>query len=135
MIIEIKTENYNFTVGQAINDIAEHIHTGNISAGWWNDKDGNDIRLNPYTFSNKLMLSVSELAEAMEGDRKGLQDDHLPSRPMREVELADAIIRILDLAKAYNLDIGGAVEEKLAYNAVRKDHKKESRESAGGKTY
>ena len=54
---------------------------------------------------------------------------------MREVELADAVIRIFDLAGAYNMDLGGAIEEKLKFNATRTDHKKENREAVGGKAY
>ncbi|XUM19805.1 hypothetical protein ACRAVF_19255 [Bradyrhizobium oligotrophicum S58] len=38
------------------------------------------------------MLIVSEIAEAMEGERKSLMDDHLPHRKMVEVELADTLI-------------------------------------------
>lgn len=83
----------------------------------------------------KLMLIVSEVAEAMEGDRKDLMDDHLPHRKMIEVELADAVIRILDLGGKAGLDIAGAIAEKHAYNRNRADHQKENREKAGGKTY
>lgn len=54
---------------------------------------------------------------------------------MREVELADALIRIFDLAGAYGMDIGAAVAEKMEFNAVRDDHKIENREKAGGKSY
>jgi hypothetical protein len=54
---------------------------------------------------------------------------------MIEVELADALIRILDLAGALHLDLAGAVQEKLAYNAVREDHKVENRKAEGGKSY
>lgn len=54
---------------------------------------------------------------------------------MREVELADAVIRIFDLAGAYGMDLGGAIAEKLAYNAHRADHKPEARAAAGGKAY
>ena len=81
------------------------------------------------------MLIVSEVSEAMEGDRKNLMDDKLPHRPMREVELADAVIRIFDLAGGYNLDIAGAIAEKLAFNAQRPDHKIENRVKEGGKEY
>lgn len=102
---------------------------------WWKDNNDQDIRDNPLTFSNKLMLTVSELSEAMEGDRKSLMDDHLPHRPMREVELADAVIRIFDLAGGYGLDIAGAIVEKLAYNSQRADHKPENRKAEGGKAY
>lgn len=106
-----------------------------FNAGWWHGKNGQLITSNPYCFSNKLMLTVSELAEAMEGDRKDLMDDKLPHRKMREVELADAAIRLFDLAGAYGMDLGGAIAEKMAYNAVRADHKPEARNAAGGKTY
>jgi NTP pyrophosphatase (non-canonical NTP hydrolase) len=103
---------------------------------WWIDpKTGADTRDNPMCFSQKLMLIVSELAEAMEGDRKGLMDDKLPHRQMREVELADALIRICDTAGGYGMDLAGAVVEKLAYNAQRADHKIEHRMAEGGKTY
>lgn len=62
-------------------------------------------------------------------------DDKLPHRPMVEVELADAVIRIMDLAGALNLDIGGAIAEKMAFNKIRPDHKPEARLAEGGKAY
>lgn len=71
----------------------------------------------------------------MEGLRKNLPDDKLPHRRMMEVELADALIRILDLAGAMNMDIGGAMAEKLAFNRTRADHKPENRAAAGGKAF
>lgn len=82
-----------------------------------------------------LMLIVSELAEAMEGHRKNLPDDKLPHRPMFEVEIADAFIRLFDLCAGKGLDLGGAFEEKMAYNAERADHKIENRLAPGGKAY
>lgn len=105
------------------------------AAGWWNAADPNTSMANPLHFSNKLCLIHSEISEAMEGDRKSLPDDKLPHRPMREVELADAVIRIFDLAGGYGLDLAGAIVEKLAYNAQRADHKPENRAGAGGKAY
>jgi NTP pyrophosphatase (non-canonical NTP hydrolase) len=62
-------------------------------------------------------------------------DDKLPHRPAIEVELADALIRICDLAGALNVDLPGAVVEKMAYNRDRPDHKAENRAAAGGKAY
>lgn len=118
-----------------INDLVDMCHGASVAAGWWNDKEGNSLTLNPMCFSNKLCLVHSEISEAMEGDRKGLMDDKLPHRSMAEVELADAMIRICDLAGAYNMDLGGAIIEKMAFNAIRPDHKKEAREAAGGKAY
>ena len=116
--------------------LQEACHGAAKQAGWWADiKTGKSITANPYCFSNKLMLIVSEIAEAMEGDRKGLQDDKLPHRTMREVELADAVIRIFDLAGAYGMDLGGAISEKMAFNSHRADHKIENRSADGGKAY
>ena len=95
--------------------------------GWWDQK-------NPRSVPELLMLCVSELAEAMEGDRKDLMDDHLPHRKMLEVELADAVIRILDMGGGLGLDVAGAIAEKLEYNTERSDHKPENRAN-GGKKY
>lgn len=106
-------------------------HSASARAGWWKPGDTE----NALMFSNKLCLIHSEISEAMEGDRKGCPDDKLPHRPMREVELADALIRIFDLAGAYGLDLAGALVEKMAYNAHRADHKPENRAAAGGKRY
>ena len=62
-------------------------------------------------------------------------DDKLPHRPMLEVELADAVIRIFDMGGGLGLDIPGAIAEKLAYNAGRADHKIENRAAEGGKKF
>ena len=71
----------------------------------------------------------------MEGHRKSLMDDKLPHRPMLEVELADAVIRIFDMAGGLGLDVAGALVEKLAFNAQRADHKIENRQGEHGKKY
>ena len=83
----------------------------------------------------KLALIHSEISEALEGHRKDLMDDKLPHRKMIEVELADAVIRIADLAGALGLYLEGAMIEKMAYNAQRADHKPENRGKEGGKAY
>lgn len=124
-------------------------HHASRTAGWWNHVptglDLIDVVRSPVNetqrllagllVTQKLCLSHSELSEAMEGHRKGLKDDKLPHRPMIEVELADCVIRIADLAGALGLDLGGAIAEKMAYNAERADHKPEARAAAGGKAY
>jgi len=117
-----------------INEMVAHFHGKSKAAGWWMEGD-RDLTQDKYVHATKLMLCVSELAEAMEGLRKGLMDDKLPHRRMAEVELADAVIRIFDLAGVLGYDLGGAVVEKSAYNTVRPDHQPGNRMIAGGKAY
>jgi NTP pyrophosphatase (non-canonical NTP hydrolase) len=101
--------------------------------GWYfHPVTGERLTLNK---GERLMLIVSELSEAMEGERKGLMDDKLPHRPMAEVELADALIRIFDYAGEEGYDLEGAYREKLAFNARRADHTPEARAAAGGKKW
>ncbi|WP_217898632.1 hypothetical protein [Photorhabdus luminescens] len=110
----------------SISELQKVVHQQNIDAGWW-DKQREKGTL--------LCLIHSEISEAMEGERKNLRDDHLPHRMSAEVELADAIIRILDYAEAFNYDIESALIEKLEYNKQRADHKKENRAKSNGKKF
>lgn len=123
-------------------------HQASVEAGWWSTRDGLDmvgiIRHPAGAFeamvaqalvSQKLCLVHSEVSEALEGFRRSKADEHLPHRSSVEVELADAVIRIADLAGALGLDLGGAIREKMAFNAQRADHKREAREAAGGKAF
>ncbi len=117
-----------------VNELADLTHALNRSVGWWNEYDEMPEKYRKHFIAGKLALVHSEVSEGLEGFRKGLMDDHLPHRPMVEVEMADAIIRILDLAGAMDLDLGGAIAEKLYYNTQRPDHKLENREKDGGKS-
>ena len=82
--------------------MAKEIHQFNVNKGWW-DAFLPDRKLD--RCETALMLVVSELAEAMEGCRKDLMDDKLPEFPMFDVELADAMIRLLDLGGAVGLNL------------------------------
>lgn len=168
-----------------MNSLAKSIHEED-NRKWWYDEQGN---FTPRSDDTLNMLIISELAEAMEGHRKNLQDDKLPHRKMLEVELADAVIRRLDkmvgckeqefvsdresmtsfsddcykdvpgalyylcklitrnysaeaffyetlkLSETLGLDLMGAIEEKRAYNRIRKDHSLSERNKEHGKKY
>lgn len=125
-----------FELTQACNLLTAYCHGAATRAGWWHDLEtGAPIIGRPHVVGEKLMLIVSEIAEAMEGHRKNLMDDKLRDRPMIEVELADAVIRIADLVGAMGLDLGGAIAAKMQFNASRPDHKQENRKLADGKKY
>lgn len=128
----------------AIEEIQSSIHLANVTAGWWTDLSNNTdlvqearqgTRLGKALVAEKLCLVHSEISESMEGHRKGLQDDKLPHRLMIEVEMADAVIRILDLCGALELDLAGAIFEKLSYNKTREDHQIKNRKEVNGKSY
>jgi hypothetical protein len=114
-----------------INELVNFSHGRSAANGWWDQA----TRENPYTVPCKLALIHSEISEALEGHRKGIMDDKLAHRPMIEVELADALHRIFDIAGFLGLDLGGAYVEKAQYNDARADHKPENRAKTGGKSY
>lgn len=116
---------------EAINEAVQTSHQSSVKGGWWDEASRN----NPYVVPCKLALIHSEVSEALEGHRKNLMDDKLPHRPMIEVELADVLHRVFDIAGFLNLDLGGAYLEKLVYNQTRADHKPENRAKTNGKSY
>ena len=115
---------------KSLNELASEIHQ--LNHKWWHDKAGQPLQRNK---GELLCLVHSEISECMEGERKDLMDDKLPHRKMAEVELADALIRILDYSAGFGYNIGDAVYEKLQYNSIRHDHTHEAREQAGGKKW
>lgn len=146
-------------ISSTINDLSKSIYKHNSEVGWWDNLDlkrdlldrvlkneylsedtksgvldslNTDINL---LIIQKLALVHSEISEALEGVRKDLKDDHLPQYDMFEVELADALIRILDLAGAFNIPIGNIMVEKWEYNTKRVDHTREHRSGTNGKKF
>lgn len=117
-----------------LKDLQQLCHDRARSAGWWDEYDEMPEQYRKHFVAAKIALVHSEVSEALEGVRKGKQDDHLPARLAVEVEIADAVIRMLDLAGQLELDINGAVLAKLDYNSTRADHTREARAAKGGKS-
>lgn len=116
-----------------LNDWAAVCHDASVAGGWWHDTATGDWK--DRNIGEMFMLMVTELAEAFEGIRKDKKDDHIPSRPSEEVELADLMIRLFDYAGSKNLDLDGAIRDKMNFNRDRADHKLENRLKEGGKKW
>lgn len=93
--------------------------------GFWDDEPALDSStereqsMKAYD-SMKVMLVVTELAEGVEGLRKGNgPSEHIPEFSCMEEEYADAIIRILDHCAQRKWRIADAIEAKMAFNASR----------------
>jgi len=109
-----------------LNHFCQLSHGCSRHSGWW-DGERN--------FGELISLIHSEISEALEGGRRDLMDDHLPDHSAVAAELADAVIRIGDLAGALGIPLGTVVVEKMRYNAERADHKRENRSKEGGKQF
>lgn len=91
------------------------VHQNAKNHGWW-DEDR--------TFGELIALCHSELSEALEEYRAGKQpivtyyreDGKMEGIPS---ELADVVIRILDMCEYYGIDIESAILEKHKFNVSR----------------
>ena len=103
-------------VRTGLNALADEIVAINKANGWkvttpldW-PHDG--ATPDPYRLGCILCLIHSEVSEALEAMRKH-------DRPNFEEELADVIIRVLDLTGGLGIDIERAIHEKLEVNRQR----------------
>jgi len=124
-------------MSKSINEWAREVHLLAVSKGWherpMRDERGN---VNADAVGAKIALIHSEISEALEELRnaKGAESMRPGDRGLLamyttvggngkpegfDVELADAIIRILDLAEALGLDMETALAAKHAYNQTR----------------
>ena len=119
-----------------LNEIAKELHESAIKNGFWDEKR---------EIGTLLMLVVSELAEALEADRKDQKadvytfencittDDILECdkeyyekqsfdiyiKDTFEDEIADTFIRLFDLVGHMGIDIDKHIELKMKYNQTR----------------
>lgn len=116
----------------AINDTAELCHRISKEHGFWDvinvsNEDGSvKGQMIQFNFGEKIALIHSELSEALEKHRKGIAktgqdapDEHCPAFGGIDIELADAVIRIFDLAASMGINIGRAIEAKCKFNESR----------------
>jgi NTP pyrophosphatase (non-canonical NTP hydrolase) len=75
------------------------------------------------TLPHTVGMIVSELAEAIEADRKSpaipMASTKLDMLTAVEEELADAVIRIMDYCGKHGMNLGKAIIAKHAYNQSR----------------
>ena len=104
-----------------LNELAGAVHQTALAKGWYDTER---------SFPEVIALMHSELSEALEAYRDtGTEQlaEMWHSAPGNGtikpegavVELADAIIRILDTCAFYGMDIQGALDAKMAYNETR----------------
>ena len=96
-----------------LNEWAKAIHENAVSKGWWEDDR---------PLPEVLMLIISELAEALEADRAGEGNLYEAENGKPEgvyVEVADALIRILDWYGSQKVDVEEIVRMKHEYNKTR----------------
>lgn len=102
-----------------LHQYVEHSHMEARAHGFWDDLDG----MAPEHYALiKAALIDTEVAEFVEAMRHGDPPaEHIDSKQftLGEEELADACIRIFDLAGKLGYDLEAAIDAKMAFNKER----------------
>lgn len=113
--------------------IQKQVHASAVEKGWWDDykairdclkiadaSHNLQIAFKLAWIMSKLNLVTSEIGEATEGLRTGNSpDDKIPQFTSVVAELADVIIRLMDLAEEENWPLAEAIIAKINFNATR----------------
>lgn len=116
-----------------LNALGEMFHDNAVKHGFWpfskeheekcsniiHPINANQIDVNLRNKGELIALMHSELSECLEGIRKPHQDEHCQEFTSEEVELADAMIRIMEYGTAYKLRLAEAILAKHKYNVSR----------------
>lgn len=113
-------------MSNTIGELQRRIGDINVANGWRSrpeqQRTGAD---DAHAKITRLALIATEVAEAIEEVRNGhaVDETYYPeNKPKPEgvpSELADIVIRALDAADAWGIDLEAMIEEKLRYNASR----------------
>ena len=95
-------------MGKSISEWVETCYTASKEKGFW-DHERN--------VGEMLMLTVSELGEAIEAHRTGTMG--LEQKDTFEDELADTAIRLFDMCGGLGIDLEKQIEWKMSFNKTR----------------
>lgn len=109
----------------SIHEMQCRVHANAVNKAFW-EEHGEPVagryELTPAEILSKLMLTVTEVAEAAEDVREGKMETTLDERGKPVglgSELADIVIRVMDLAGGLGIDLESEMLRKASYNEGR----------------
>lgn len=105
-------------------DLQRQIGETNEQSGF-NEAENIPLEYRDLYWDRKLLLVVSEIAEAQDEIRHGhsISEQYYSGEENKPEgapsEMADAVIRLFGIAHEAGFDLGAVIEEKMAFNATR----------------